>query len=90
MNTEQIIKGLEAVPECTCHASNYYECACDAFWPEAYIPHAAAELRRLHEALESIAACCDEDHAARDYCSRQTEIRGIARAAIAAAEGETK
>jgi hypothetical protein len=56
---------------------------------------AAAELRRLHamngellEALQSIADCCDEDHAARDYASRQTEIRGIARAAIARAEGE--
>jgi len=55
----------------------------------------AAELRRLHalkgellEALQSIAECCDEDHAARDYASRQTEIRGIARAAIAKAEGE--
>ena len=53
------------------------------------------ELRRLHavngellEALQSIADCCDEDHAARDYASRQTEIRGIARAAIAKAEGE--
>jgi hypothetical protein len=56
---------------------------------------AAAELRRLHalngellEALQSIADCCDEDHAARDYASRQTEIRGIARAAIAKATGE--
>jgi hypothetical protein len=55
----------------------------------------AAELRRLHAvnaellgALQSIAECCDEDHAARDYASRQTEIRGIARAAIAKAEGE--
>jgi hypothetical protein len=58
---------------------------------------AAAELRRLHEvnqelltALKSIAECCDEDRAARDYLSRQTEIRGIARAAIAKAEGEMK
>ena len=56
---------------------------------------AAAELRRLHEvnqellaALESIAECCDENRAARDYLSRQTEIRGIARAAIA--KGEAK
>ena len=39
------------------------------------------------EALRSIAECCDEDHAARDYSSRQTEIRGIARAAIDKAEG---
>lgn len=42
----------------------------------------------LLEALQSIAECCDEDHAARDYASRQTEIRGIARAAIAKATGE--
>jgi hypothetical protein len=57
------------------------------------LEQAATELRRLHalngellEALQSIADCCDEDHAARDYASRQTEIRGIARAAIAKAE----
>ena len=56
---------------------------------------AAAELRRLHaqrnqllEALRSIADCCDEEHAARDYASRQAEIRGIARAAITKAEGQ--
>jgi len=36
----------------------------------------------LLAALQSIADCCDEQHAARDYASRQTEIRGIARAAI--------
>ena len=41
----------------------------------------------LLAALQSIAECCDEDHAARDYASRQTEIRGIARAAIAKATG---
>ena len=41
----------------------------------------------LLEALRSIADCCDEEHAARDYASRQTEIRGIARAAIAKSEG---
>ena len=41
----------------------------------------------LLEALQSIAECCDEDHAARDYASRQTEIRGIARAAIRKATG---
>lgn len=56
---------------------------------------AAAELRRLHKsnqellaALQSINECCDEDHASRDYASRQTEIRGIARVAIA--KGEAK
>ena len=51
---------------------------------------AAVERQRdaLLEALQSIADCCDEEHAARDYASRQTEIRGIARAAIKQAEGE--
>ena len=60
---------------------------------ESLYRKAAAELRRLHaqrnqllEALRSIADCCDEEHAARDYASRQAEIRGIARAAIAKAE----
>lgn len=38
---------------------------------------------KLREALQAIVECCEEDHAARDYCSRQTEIRGIARAALA-------
>jgi hypothetical protein len=42
----------------------------------------------LLEALRSIADCCDEEHAARDYASRQAEIRGIARAAIAKTEGQ--
>lgn len=46
-----------------------------------------ADNKRLREVLQSIADCCDEDHAARDYCSRQTEIRGIARAAL---QGESK
>jgi Tfp pilus assembly protein PilN len=45
-----------------------------------------AQRDALLEALQSIADCCDEEHAARDYASRQTEIRGIARAAIKAAE----
>ena len=44
----------------------------------------------LLEALQSIAECCDEHYAARDYASRQTEIRGIARAAIVKATGEDK
>ena len=43
---------------------------------------------QLLEALRSIADCCDEEHAARDYASRRAEIRGIARAAIAKAEGQ--
>lgn len=42
----------------------------------------------LLAALEAIAECCDEDHAARDYASRQTEIRGMARAAIQKAKKE--
>jgi hypothetical protein len=41
----------------------------------------------LLAALQSIEDCCNEEHAARDYASRQTEIRGIARAAIALATG---
>lgn len=51
---------------------------------------ASAELRRLHalcdelgRAFESIVECCEEDRCARDYASRQTEIRGISRAALA-------
>lgn len=44
----------------------------------------------LLDALQSIADCCDEEHAARDYASRQTEIRGIARAAIAKAGGSNE
>jgi hypothetical protein len=42
----------------------------------------------LLEALQSIVECCEESHSARDYASRQTEIRGIARAALAKARGE--
>lgn len=42
-----------------------------------------ADYDRMRDALQSIADCCDEDHCARDYASRQTEIRGIARAALA-------
>ena len=42
----------------------------------------------LLEAMQSIADCCDEEHSARDYAPRQTEIRGIARAAIKALEEE--
>lgn len=45
-----------------------------------------AQRDALLEALKSIADCCDEEHAARDYASRQTEIRSIARLAIAAVE----
>jgi hypothetical protein len=32
--------------------------------------------------LQSIADCCEEDRSARDYASRQTEIRGLARRAL--------
>ena len=48
-----------------------------------------AQRDALLEAMQSIADCCDEEHAARDYTSRQTEIRGIARAAIKAVEENT-
>lgn len=41
----------------------------------------------LLEALQAIVDCCNEDHADRDYASRQTEVRGIARYAIAKATG---
>ena len=50
--------------------------------------HLIAAAPDLLEALRSIADCCDEEHAARDYASRQAEIRGIARVAIAKATGE--
>ncbi len=43
----------------------------------------------LLESLRCIADCCNEEHAARDYASRQTEIRGIALAAIKAVEENT-
>lgn len=36
----------------------------------------------MTDSLKSIVDCCLEDHAARDYASRQTEILGIARAAL--------
>ena len=43
----------------------------------------------LLESLRSIVDCCNEEHAARDYASRQTEIRGIALAGIKAVEENT-
>ena len=56
---------------------------------------AAAELRRLHavnqallEALQSILDMCNEDSHARDYASRQTEIRGTAIVALRKAQGD--
>ena len=58
---------------------------------------AAAELRRLHavnqalaEALQGILDMCNEDSHARDYASRQTEIRGTAIVALRKAQGEGK
>lgn len=50
--------------------------------------HLIAAAPAMLQALESIFYCCDEDHAARDYASRQAEIRGIAIAALRAAKGE--
>lgn len=41
----------------------------------------------LLDALYSIVDCCEEEHGVRDYESRQTEIRGIAKAVIAKATG---
>ena len=58
---------------------------------------AAAELRRLHavnqallEALQSILDMCNEDSHARDYASRETEIRGTAIVALRKAQGDGK
>lgn len=58
---------------------------------------AAAELRRLHavnqvlvEALQSVLDMCNEDSHARDYASRQTEIRGTAIVALRKAQGDGK
>ena len=56
---------------------------------------AAAELRRLHtvnqvlvDALQSVLDMCNEDSHARDYASRQTEIRGTAIVALRKAQGD--
>lgn len=44
----------------------------------------------LLDALCAIADCCEETRQDRDYLSRKTEIRGIARHAIAKATGKQK
>lgn len=44
---------------------------------------------QMRKALDSIVECCEEHHAARDYASRQSEIRGIARSALANTERKT-
>lgn len=63
MNALELADALEAQPECTCHAMCYFECGCDAIWPEQWIQHAAAELRRLHAQVEiereACATICD-------------------------------
>ena len=48
-----------------------------------------AEALAMLEALNAIVECCEEDSHARDFASRQFEIRGIARAAIARVEGRS-
>ena len=98
MNALDIAKGLESNGEdCTCHASCYYECACDAVWGEAYTLNAAAELRRLHELnQELVKALIELEEAARclqagewPSASIQPE-RTKAQSAIAKATGENK
>ena len=44
----------------------------------------------LVEALQGILDMCNEDSHARDYASRQTEIRGTAIVALRKAQGEGK
>lgn len=46
-----------------------------------------SEAPSLLKALQSIQECCEEGSSDRDYASRQSEIRGIARAAIKRATG---
>lgn len=43
----RLADALTTQPDCNCHASSYFECACDAIWPEQWIDSAAAELRRI-------------------------------------------
>lgn len=63
MNALELADALEAQPECTCHAMCYFECGCDAIWPEQWIQQAAAELRRLHA----------ENQRCRDVCAATAE-----------------
>ena len=52
MTALELADALEAEPDCTCHATSYAECGCDAIWPEQWIQHAAHKLRSLHGELE--------------------------------------
>lgn len=40
-------------------------------------------MRSMRQEMEAIRDCAEEDGQSRDYASRQSEIRGIARAALA-------
>lgn len=50
----QLADALTTRPDCDCYAMAYFECGCDAIWPEMFIDDAAKELRRLHEENERL------------------------------------
>lgn len=60
MTALELADALEAEPDCTCHAASYYECCCDATWPEQFIQHAARKLRSLHAEVERLNAEIEE------------------------------
>lgn len=90
MNALDIAKGLESNGEdCTCHASSYYECACDAVWGEAYTLNAAAELRRLHEVNQELVEALHDLLSGHGEPDIPEKVLAKARAAIAKT-GENK